>query len=233
MTAPHEPRDPAPAAPARRAGERTPATDPAQMHAGPVARRPARASNRQPPAHRHDGDGHAHDTLPRPHTADGVPRPKVRREDYAHIAGWGADLDRARRPAVPMERSPARLDPVAPPQQQVLDVEVLHSSERPGLTPVFGTTVPPRGLSGAMRRLAFRFSENDIRHWLTLLAADRVHVVEGLLADLARGHVPNVYAEMGGRAELKHNPAGAARKAVVLGVVIGATVVWWRRRRRH
>jgi hypothetical protein len=45
----------------------------------------------------------------------------------------------------------------------------LHSIERPGLTPVFGTTVPTSGVSGAMREMAFRFSESDLRHWLLLL----------------------------------------------------------------
>ncbi len=70
--------------------------------------------------------------------------------------------------------------------------EVITHHERPGMTPVFGTSVPPSGLSGKMRALAFRYSENDIRHWLILLAADRVNVGEGLLEDLAHGHVPNV-----------------------------------------
>jgi hypothetical protein len=69
------------------------------------------------------------------------------------------------------------------PEQQPVRVEILHSTERPGLTPVFGTAVPPSGLSGVMRRRAFRHSENDLRHWLMLLAADRVNVVEGLLED--------------------------------------------------
>ncbi|MGI9245815.1 MAG: hypothetical protein ACR2I8_03810, partial [Steroidobacteraceae bacterium] len=54
----------------------------------------------------------------------------------------------------------------------------------PGITPVFGTAVPPSGLSGAIRRRAFRHSENDLRHWLLLLAADRVNVFEGLVADV-------------------------------------------------
>ncbi|HLL13431.1 MAG TPA: hypothetical protein VK570_20375 [Rubrivivax sp.] len=207
----------------------TPATDPAHMQSSPTSRAPARGAKGSLAA-LHD---HQHDPVFDPHTADGVPRPALRREDYAHIAGWGADLDRAQRPAVPMERMPARLDNVPPTQQQPLTVEVLHSNERPGITPVFGSTLPPRGLSGSMRRMAFKFSENDVRHWLALLAADRVNMVEGLLSDLARGHVPNIYAEMGGRAELRHNPAGAARKALVVGAVLGAGYLLWRRRQRR
>ena len=108
------------------------------------------------------------------------------RERSEEITGWGADLDPANRPAVPMERTPPRLEGVHwdVPEQQPVRVEILHSTERPGITPVFGTAVPPSGLSGVIRRRAFRRSENDLRHWLLLLAADRVNVVEGLLEDL-------------------------------------------------
>jgi hypothetical protein len=108
--------------------------------------------------------------------------------DHREVEGWGADLDPGRRPATPKERMPARLpglhwDRVA---MQPVTVEVLHSNERPGLTPVFGTTLPPSGLSGVIRRRAFRHSENDLRHWLTLLAADRVDAVEGIFDDVRR-----------------------------------------------
>ena len=108
------------------------------------------------------------------------------REDFRRddIEGWGADLDPQNRPAVPRERMPARLDvPWDQPEQQTVNVEILHSTERPGITPVFGTACPPSGLSGALRRRAFQHSENDLRHWLMLMAADRVNVVEGLLGD--------------------------------------------------
>lgn len=136
------------------------------------------------------------------------------------IPGWGADLDHANRPAYPMERTPPRLPnpPAGPLAQQQPHVEILHSIERPGLTPIFGTTLPPAGLNGHMRRLAFRYSENDLRHWLLLLAADRVQVGEALIADLAHGRIPNLYKEMGGPAEVKYNPAVAARKAAIIGL---------------
>jgi hypothetical protein len=99
------------------------------------------------------------------------------------------------------------------------------------MTPLFGSTVPPSGISGMMRRAAFRFSENDLRHWLILLAADRVNVGEGLLSDLAHGHVPNIFAEMGMAAEWKYNRKGFIKKAVIVGGVIG-TVMLLRKRRR-
>jgi hypothetical protein len=106
-----------------------------------------------------------------------------RRDD---IEGWGADLDPQNRPAVPKERTPPRLDdvPWEYPEQQPVRIEVFHSTERPGITPVFGTACPPKGLSGALRRRAFRRSENDLRHWLMLLAADRVDAIEGRVGDL-------------------------------------------------
>ena len=50
---------------------------------------------------------------------------------------------------------------------------------------------------------AFKQSENDMRHWLMLLLADRVNVVEGLIDDLAHGHVPNLFKEMGGPDKIK------------------------------
>jgi hypothetical protein len=153
----------------------------------------------------------------------------------AGIQGWGADLDPAARPAVPMERTPPRF--VQPhwdaPEQQPRTVKVFHSTERPGLTPVFGTSVPPSGLSGLIRAGAFRFSENDLRHWGLLLFADRVNVLEGLLDDIAHGHVPNLFTEMGGPAEWRHNRSGLVRKAVIAAAVAGLLLYANSRRRRH
>lgn len=147
----------------------------------------------------------------------------MRRDD---IPGWGSDLDRARRPAVPMERMPARLDSqLAPLVQQHGHTEVLVSPERPGITPLYGTSVPPRGLSGILRRNAYRHTESDLRHWLILLLADRVDAIEGVAKDLRHGHIPNVVSEMGLPAVWRHNPSGLVRKAVLSAAVIG--VGWW------
>lgn len=155
----------------------------------------------------------------------------ARRED---IAGWGSDLDRARRPAVPMERMPARLDgPPAPPVQQHGATEVLVSLEYPAITPLYGTSAPPRGLSGILRRLAFRRTENDLRHWLMLLLADRVDAVEGVAEDLRHGQLPNIVSEMGLPAAWRHDRPGVLRKAAIGAAVLG--VGYWlltSRRRR-
>jgi hypothetical protein len=157
------------------------------------------------------------------------------RKPPANIQGWGADLDPKMRPAVPMERTPPRF--ITPhyeqPEQQKRTVKVFHSTERPGLTPVFGTSAPPTGVSGMIRAGAFRFSENDLRHWLMLLFADRVNVVEGIIEDLAHGHVPNIFKEMGGPAEWRYNRQGFIRKAAIAGGVVGLLLYMNSRRKRR
>lgn len=156
------------------------------------------------------------------------PPPRV---DVSTIAGWGADLDRKNRPAVPMEHMPPRLPRgVHKPEHQRQDIEVFVSPERPSRTPLFGTSSPPKGLSGLIRRYAYGLTENDIRHWLLLFIADRVNMVEGIGEDLSRGRLPNVLGEMGIRAELKHNPAGLAKKAAVTTAVVGVAYYLLKRR---
>jgi hypothetical protein len=154
------------------------------------------------------------------------------KEKYAHIKGWGADLDPSNRPAYPKERIPARLPGIHwdQPEQQVQTVEIFHSNERPGITPIFGTSTPPSGLSGQLRKIAFKFSENDIRHWLILLFADRLNVGEGILSDLNRGHVPNIFAEMGWKSELKYNRSGAIRKIAIASAIV--TIALYLRNRK-
>lgn len=132
----------------------------------------------------------------------------VRGEDYKHIKGWGIDADPENDPTYPMKK---RTDEEQkgyswerPPQQPV-DIEVLHSVERPNITAAFGTSVPPSGLSGMIRRQAFKYSENSYGHWLPLIFADRIAVFEGLIDDLKRGIVPNTFAERGWNAEWKYN----------------------------
>jgi hypothetical protein len=157
------------------------------------------------------------------------------REELQRIPGWGSDLDRKNWPAVPMERTPPRFIhvPEGQPVQQAQTVEVFCSPERPGITPLFGTAQPPKWLSGAIRRLAYKLPENDLRHWLMLLAADRVNMVEGIVDDLRHGHVPNVLGEMGIRSELRYNPAGLVRKALITTAVVGGIMVLLNRRKRY
>jgi hypothetical protein len=67
-----------------------------------------------------------------------------------------------------------------------------------------------------IRRAAFRKSESDWWHWLMLMGADRINVVEGVVQDLARAKIPNIPAEMGARAEWKHNKKGLVTKIAVM-----------------
>lgn len=182
--------------------------------------------------HHAHGQDHGH---PQQHPSQGHIAPRrPSRQELQHINGWGADLDRKDRPGVPMERTPPRFinQPEGDPVQQQEKVEVLVSPERPGITQVFGTVQPPSGLSGMIRRLAFKSTENDLRHWLLLLLADRVNVVEGIADDLAHGKVPNVLGEMGIKAEMKHNPAGLAKKVAITAAVVGTAVYLMKRRDR-
>jgi hypothetical protein len=148
-------------------------------------------------------------------------------ETYKDIPGWGMDANPENDPTYPMKRYTGadhdRLNYDRAPQQ-LQNVEVLHSNERPGITRVFGTSTPPSGLSGMLRRYAFRFSEGSSAHWMTLILADRVNVVEGIIDDLAHGHVPNIFAERGWKAEWKYNRQGAIKTAVVSVAVASALI---------
>ena len=66
-----------------------------------------------------------------------------------------------------------------------------------------------------------------------LIAADRVNLAEGIVGDLRHGHVPNVLGEMGIQSELRHNPAGLVRKALITTAVVGGIMALRNRRRRH
>src|ERR1043165_9782208 len=105
-------------------------------------------------------------------------------ENYKHIKGWGIDADPENEPTYPMKKYTGddhrRLNYDRPPLQEV-DVEVLKSNERPNLTAVVGTSAPPSGLSGNIRRFAFKFSEGQWGHWLSLILADRINMVEGII----------------------------------------------------
>jgi hypothetical protein len=140
------------------------------------------------------------------------------------IVGWGADADTRNDPTYPY-RDRSKDDHSGEwdrPTQQEPQVELLQSVEHKRLPAVFGTSSPPSGVSGSMRRLAFRWSESNWAHWLLLIAADRVNMVEGLVEDLGRGHIPNIPKEMGVPAEWRHNKTGMMKKLAVAGVIGGA-----------
>jgi hypothetical protein len=147
--------------------------------------------------------------------------------DTATIPGWGIDADPENDPTYPY-RDRSRDTGLAlnweRPAQQEPHVEILRSIEHNRLPAVFGTSTPPSGVSGIIRRFAFRYSESNWWHWLLLMGADRINVVEGVVQDLARAKVPNIPAEMGARAEWQHNKKGFVTKAAVLALVSGGLV---------
>jgi hypothetical protein len=155
-------------------------------------------------------------------------------KDPSQIKGWGVDADPKNDPTYPMKN---RNDGEHAgyswerPLQQPITVEVLHSNERSDLTSVFGTSTPPSGLSGVLRRIAFGYSESSYGHWLPLMLADRVGVVEGVLGDLTQGRVPNVLAEWGWKAEWEHNRTSLLRRVLLRACLISAIVAYFSRRR--
>jgi hypothetical protein len=155
-------------------------------------------------------------------------------KDPSQIKGQSVDADPKNDPTYPMKhRTDGEHAGYAweRPQQQPITVEVLHSNERPDVTAVFGTSTPPSGPSGALRRLAFRYSESSYGHWLPLMLADRVSVVEGLVGDLKQGRVPNVLAERGWKAEWEHNRISLLRRILVRAVLVFAAVAYLNSRR--
>ena len=66
------------------------------------------------------------------------------------------------------------------------------------MTPVFGTACPPKGLSGLIRRTAYRkYSEGRAAHWLLLIAADRVDAWESRLRSFPTVRPDNPVTETG------------------------------------
>jgi hypothetical protein len=152
----------------------------------------------------------------------------------AAIPGWGSDLDPESRPGVPRDKAPGiggetlyiDITKQRPPHR------IHKSTEHAQLTPVFGTSCPPKGLSGRLRDLGYRFSEGRLARWMTLMFADRVDMVEGVVADLAQMRPPNVVREMGLRSEWRYNRKEVVKAAAVTAAALGVAYLLLRRRRR-
>jgi hypothetical protein len=143
------------------------------------------------------------------YTADHPPVPSSE-ELRARIPGWGADLDPKDRPSVPkfrFEDTGAHWEfPDRQPEKWTRERSIEHQF----LTPVFGTSTPPRLLSGAIRRYAYRsYSEGRAAHWLLLILADRVDAVESHVIALATGHPDNPFSETGIKTEFTYNGLAA------------------------
>ena len=157
------------------------------------------------------------------------------RVDPTSVFGWGVDADPNNDPTYPYRNRSADEGLTRDwqrPAQQASDVEILLSIEHVRTPAVFGTSTPASGISGLLRRLAFRWSESNWLHWLLLMGADRINVVEGVVEDLGRGKLPNIPAEMGARSEWKHNKKGFAIKTALVVGAAAALVALVRSRPR-
>ena len=100
------------------------------------------------------------------------------RED---IPGYGVDADPSRRPGVPQYQKPLRPHPNAkypPPVQESEVKQLMHGRPHKDYPPVWGTAQPPSGVAGAIRKLAYSWPDHRPKHWVALLFADRVDVLE-------------------------------------------------------
>jgi hypothetical protein len=143
-----------------------------------------------------------------PYTPDKPKLPESTDELRKRIPGWGVDLDPADRPSVPKERFDVGLSGAwwDFPERQPETWPRERSIEHKFLTPVFGTSCPPKGLSGVMRKYAYaRYSEARAAHWLLLLAADRVDTVESTLRSFVSTRPDNPVTETGVLSEFTHH----------------------------
>ena len=150
--------------------------------------------------------------LPTPYVPGTAERTVPREELRARIPGWGADADPRDRPSYPRER----FDPEGTgahwtfPERQPEKVPRERSIEHGILPPVFGTVAPLHGVSGAIRRYAYKhYSEGRAAHWLLLVAGDRVDAIENHLASFLSAHPDNPVTETGVLAEPSHRPLGS------------------------
>ncbi len=126
----------------------------------------------------------------------------------ARIPGWGVDLDPKDRPSVPRERL---VDPRENgahwdfPERQPETWPRERSVEHKFLTPVFGTACPPHGLSGAVRKFAYRYSEARTAHWLLLVLGDRVDAIEHHLRSFATLRPDNPVTQTGVLSEVRRH----------------------------
>lgn len=159
------------------------------------------------------------DAAPAPgHSTDHLP------DDFRTINGWGADLDPANRPAVPRE---------LPSNVTKLRGDVKHwqkppfrihlSNEYPGITPVFGTSCPPHGLSGMVKDYAYQFGEGTNRHWFLLMMSNRLDVLERMIGDALRGRPDNYFAEKAWSSGARS--AKVTRNGAIAAGILGAVLV--------
>lgn len=130
----------------------------------------------------------------------------------------GYDAAPEDRPGIPMAADPHLDSGVRggiPTQQRAGREWHQHRVGLDDVTPVFGTGQPPSGMSGVLRRAAYRIPEHEARHWLMLLMADRMDVLEHRVPELLRGEG---WGQLG--RQMKANPWMAAGLLVGSGFLL-------------
>jgi hypothetical protein len=128
----------------------------------------------------------------------------------ALIPGWGVDRKEKDRPGVPSETT------VPAPLQGAQEIQLSHEgvpaivAPNRFITPVFSSANPPRGLSGLLRRAAYRFPDYRSRRWLLLMVADRVDAIE---------HAPLTMMRVAG---------GLSVLAMLAAIIRGSSARRWR-----
>ena len=143
-----------------------------------------------------------------PYTPARPPLTESSHELRARIPGWGVDLDPNDRPSVPKLQLRTDLSEAQDefPERQPESWPRERSIEHRFLTPVFGTSCPPKGLSGRIRRLAYaKYSEGRAAHWLLLLGADRVDAVESALGSFLTLRPDNPITQTGVLSEFRRH----------------------------
>ncbi|WP_458781167.1 hypothetical protein [Arthrobacter sp. D3-16] len=148
--------------------------------------------------------------IPTPYTAGKAALKESVEDLRARIPGWGVDLDPADRPSFPREqpgiKTGAHWDF---PERQEEKWPRERSIEHAFVTPVFGTSTPPKGASGAIRKYAYKYSEGRAAHWLLLIAADRVDAWEHHLRSFATLRPDNPVTETGVLSEFSRDGFGS------------------------
>lgn len=145
--------------------------------------------------------------------------------EHKKIIGWGVDADLDSRPYYPVHKTQVKTGAHwSKPAKQPQSVEVLRSIERGSMPAVFGTPNPPRGLSGMLRRWAFKSGEGNFAHWMPLLLADRVDFIEGLFEDVMKGKLPRVFGD-GYYVDYKYNRKQFYYRVAKNAVIVAGTAM--------
>ena len=142
------------------------------------------------------------------YTPEKPPNAESSEQLRARIPGWGVDLDPKDRPAVPQLQFHRDLSGAhwEFPERQPETWPRERSMEHKFLTPVFGTSCPPKGVSGVLRKHAYRrYSEGRAAHWLLLIAADRVDAWESHLRSFVSLRPDNPLTETGVTSEFSRH----------------------------